>query len=111
MGSQTRLPGAEGDDAANRIVRRDADGDSISGNYLDAEAAHPAAQLREHFVARIALHSIQPTRMDRHHRPLHIYQIVFAQQLILSPIRSNQCAMRRRKAQPFDLLAVACGEG
>src|SRR5205085_8455152 len=35
----------EGDDAADGIVRRDADGHAISGNHLDSEAAHPAAEL------------------------------------------------------------------
>jgi hypothetical protein len=80
------LPCAEGDDAAHRIVGRDTDGDSIPGNYLDTKAAHPAAQLRQHFVPGITLHSIQPAGVDRDDGALHIYQIVFAQQIILSPI-------------------------
>ena len=73
------LPCAEGDDAADRIVRRDADGHAIARNDLDAEAAHPAAQLREHFVAGVALHAIQAPGMDGDDRALHIYEIVFAQ--------------------------------
>jgi hypothetical protein len=79
------LSGAEGDDSANRVIRRDADGDSIAGNDLDTKAAHPAAQLREHFVARITLHSVEAPGVDRYDCALHIYEVVFAQQLILSP--------------------------
>ena len=73
------LSGAEGDDAADGVVRRHADGDPVAGNDLDSKAAHPAAQLREHFVASIALHSVKPTGVDRDDRALHINQIVFAQ--------------------------------
>jgi hypothetical protein len=79
MESQTWLTRSEGDDAADRIVRRHADRDAISGNDLDTKAAHPAAQLREHFMAGVALHAIQPARMNGDYRPLHVYQIVFAQ--------------------------------
>jgi len=49
---------AEGYDAPDRIVRRDADGHAISRNYLDAEAAHSAAELGEDFVAGVALHAV-----------------------------------------------------
>ena len=73
------LSSAEGDDAADRVVGRDADGHAIAWNDLDAEAAHAAAQLREHFVAGVALHAIQPAGVDRHDRSLHVDQIVFAQ--------------------------------
>ncbi len=73
------LSGAEGDDAADGVVRRHTDGDPVTRNDLDSKAAHPAAQLREHFVARIALHAVKPTRVDRDDRALHINQIVFAQ--------------------------------
>jgi len=72
---------AEGDDAANGIVRGHANGDAIAGHYLDAEAAHPAAQLRKHLVALVALHAIQPAAVNRHHRALDINQIVLAQTL------------------------------
>ncbi len=78
------LSGAEGDDAADGVVRRHTDGDPVTRNDFDSKAAHPAAQLREHFVARIALHSVKPAGVDRHDGPLHINQIVLAQQLILS---------------------------
>jgi hypothetical protein len=98
------LPGAESDDASHGIVRGDADGHTISGYYLDSKPPHPAAQLREHFVPRITLHAIEPARMDRHYRSLHVDQIVFTQYLILFaqakasalrngvPRLSNQCA-------------------
>lgn len=77
--SQTWLSGSECDDAADGIVGRDAYSDSIPGNNLDAEAAHAPAQLRQHFVAGIALHSIKPAGVNRHDGSLHVYQIVFAQ--------------------------------
>jgi hypothetical protein len=70
---------AEGDDAANGIVRGDADGDAIPWNHLDPEAAHAAAQLREYFVALIALHTVEPAAVNRHDRALHVNQIVLAQ--------------------------------
>jgi hypothetical protein len=70
---------AEGDDAADRIVGRHANGDAIAGNNLDAESAHPAAQLSKDLVAGIALHAIKPAGMNRNYCPLHINQIVLAQ--------------------------------
>jgi hypothetical protein len=92
-----RLSGSEGDDAANRVVRRHANGDTIAGHDLDPEAAHPSAQLREHFMAGIALDAVQPTRVNGDHSPLHIDQIVFAQYLSLwvgagraSPVSARQ---------------------
>ena len=39
---------------------RHADGHAIAWHHLDAEAPHPAAQLREDLVARVALNPIQP---------------------------------------------------
>ena len=93
---------AEGDDAADRVVGRHADGDAITGNDFDAEAPHPAAQLREHFMSGIALHAIQAARVDGHHRSLHVDQIVFAQSahpfesLVRGvPGPSNECATVR----------------
>jgi hypothetical protein len=78
------LTGPEGDDSANRVVGRDADSDAIAGDDLDTEAAHPAAQLGENFVTCVALDAIKAARMDGNNGALHINQIVFAQQLILS---------------------------
>jgi hypothetical protein len=73
------LSSTEGDDAADRIVRGDADGHAITGDDLDSKAAHPAAQLREDFVTGVALNAIETTRMYRDDCALHINQIVFAQ--------------------------------
>jgi len=47
----------------------------------------------------IALHAIQASRMYRDDRTLHIYEIVFAQQLILSRKSSNECATGTLRAQ------------
>src|SRR5437868_3745162 len=61
------LARAERDNAPDRIVRRDADGHAIPRNYLDAEAAHAAAQLGEHFMASVTLHTVQPAAVNRNH--------------------------------------------
>jgi hypothetical protein len=79
----TALSGPESDDAADRVVRRYADGDSVTWNHFDSEAAHPAAQLCQHFMAGIALYAVQTAGVNRHHGSLHIYQIVFAQSGVL----------------------------
>jgi hypothetical protein len=71
--------GAEGDDAADGIVGRNADGHAIPGHYLDAEAPHPSAQLGEDFMSCVALHAIKAAGMNRDNGALHVYQIVFAQ--------------------------------
>jgi hypothetical protein len=73
------LASPEGDDAANRIVRRHADGHAISGDNLDSEAAHPAAELGQHFVAGIALYSVEAPTVHGHDSALHIDEIVLAQ--------------------------------
>ena len=52
------LSGSERDDAADRIVRGNADGDAVAGNDLDSETTHPAAQLRQNFVTSVTLHAI-----------------------------------------------------
>ena len=70
---------AEGDDAADGIVRRDADGYAVAWHHLDPEAAHAAAELGKHLVALIALHAVQTAAVDRHDGTLHINQIVLAQ--------------------------------
>ena len=77
--SVDELASAEGNDAANRIVRRNAYGDSIPGDHFDAEAAHPAAQLSQHFVARIDLHAIKTATMDGHDGALNINEVILAQ--------------------------------
>lgn len=96
-GSSMWLASAEGDDAANGVVRRYADGDAIAWNHLDAEAAHPAAQLCQDLVPLVALHAIQTAAVDRHDRPLHINQIVLAQ--MLSFLTINNCATPGRQLQ------------
>ena len=93
---------AEGDDAANGIVRRDTDGYSIAWNHLDPEAAHPAAELSQNLVALVAMHSVETTAVDRHDRALHIYQIILAQ-LLSFPIK--ECATFCRAMQ------TACSVG
>jgi hypothetical protein len=55
-----RLTCAEGDDAANRVVGRDAYCYPIAGHDFDAEPPHAATELGKHFVAGIALHAVQP---------------------------------------------------
>ena len=52
------LPGAEGDDSALGIVRRDADRDPIARHDLDAESPHPTAELCQHLVAGVYLHAV-----------------------------------------------------
>lgn len=73
------LARAEGNDAPNGIVRRDADGHAISRNHLDTEAAHPAAQLSEHFVSGITLHAVETAAVNRHDGALHVDEIVLTQ--------------------------------
>ena len=88
------LSRAESNDAAHWIVGRDAHRHAVTGDNLDAKAPHPAAQLCEHLVAGIALHAIQTPGVHRHYGSLHVDEIIFAQQLILSPNSSNECATR-----------------
>ena len=62
------------------------------GNNLDAEAAHPAAELGEHFVAGVALHAVKPAAVDRHDGALHVNQIVLAQTASNPFFSDNYCA-------------------
>jgi hypothetical protein len=73
------LAGPESDDAPDGIVRRYADGDAIPRNHFDAEAAHSSAELGQHFVAGVALHSVKTATVDGNHGALHVNQIVLAQ--------------------------------
>jgi hypothetical protein len=66
------LSGPEGDDAADGVVRRHANRDAITWNHFDPEAAHAAAQLREHFVPCVTLHAVEAARMDGHNGALHV---------------------------------------
>src|SRR4029077_9171800 len=69
----------ERDDATNRIVGRNPNGHPVAWNHFDAEAAHAAAQLREHLMAGVTLHAVEPAAVDRHDRALHVDQVVLAQ--------------------------------
>ncbi len=75
------LASAEGDDASDRIVGRDPNGDPIPRHHLDSETAHAAAQLGEHFMALITLHAVETATVDRDNRALHVNQIILAQKL------------------------------
>src|ERR671913_589791 len=86
-----RLAGPEGDDAADGIVRRHADGHAISRDNLDSEAAHPAAQLGEHFMPGVALHSVQSAAVHCDHGSLHVNQIVLAQTASSPFYSTNHC--------------------
>ena len=88
---------AEGDDAPNGIVRRDADGDPIARNHFDSETAHAAAELGQHFMAGVTLHAVKPSTMHGHHSALHVDQIVLAQ-LLANPfvLRDKHYAIPRR---------------
>ena len=78
----------ERNDAPNRIVGRDANGNPVAWNHFDAEAAHTAAQLGQHLVAGVTLHAVEPAAVNRHDRALHIDQIVLAQ-IASNPFSSN----------------------
>ena len=68
---------AERDDPAGRVVRGDADGDPVAGDDLDAEPAHPAAQLGQHLVAGIALHAVETAAVHCDDRALYVDEVVF----------------------------------
>jgi hypothetical protein len=55
------LSGSERNDAANRVIWGYTHGHAIAGNDFDSETPHSAAQLRQHFMSRIALDAVQPT--------------------------------------------------
>ena len=75
------LAGPEGDDAAHGIVGRNTYGHPIAWHHLDSEAAHSTAQLGQHFVAGVTLHTVKTATVNRHDCALHVYQIVLAQLL------------------------------
>jgi hypothetical protein len=66
------LSGSERNNAAHRIVRRNSNRDPVAWNNFDAETAHSAAQLGEHFVPGVTLDAIQPPAVHRHNRSLHV---------------------------------------
>jgi hypothetical protein len=73
------LASAERDDSSDRVVRRNANRYTIARNDFDAKAAHAAAELREHFVAGVALDAVEAAAMDGYHSALHVDEIVLAQ--------------------------------
>jgi hypothetical protein len=75
------LARAERDDAPDRIVRRNADGHAITRDDFDTEAAHSTAELGQHLMAGITLHSIQPATVHGDDGALHVNQIILAQLL------------------------------
>src|SRR5262245_13804776 len=83
------LSSAECDDPSNRVVRRDSHRDAIAGDDLDAEAAHPAAELGQDFVTGIALHAVKTPAVHRDDGALHIDQIVLAQTASVPFLRTN----------------------
>jgi hypothetical protein len=111
------LPGAECDDAANRIVGGNADRDPVAGNNLDAKPPHAPAELGQNFMPGVALHSVKAPAMHRHDCSLHVDQIVFAQtgsksfparlipRLRESPVSEkssgNDCATKGRSTADF----------
>ena len=84
------LASAEGDDASDGVVGRDSHGDPITRNDLNTEAAHPAAQLGQHFVAGVHLHAIEAAAMHGDHGALDINEIVLTQ--IRSPFNRSSIA-------------------
>jgi hypothetical protein len=89
------LARAEGDDAPDGIVRRNADSHPISWNHLDAKAAHPAAELGENLVAGVALHAVETAAMNSHHSALHVNEIVLAQPASNPFLRQTLCHIGR----------------
>ena len=89
------LAGTEGDDAPDRIVRRDANGHAIARDYLDAEAAHSAAELSQHLMPCVALHAVKTAAVDRDHGALHINEIILAQLLARPSFKQTLCHIGR----------------
>jgi len=79
MLGKPKLACAEGDDAADRVVRRDANGNPVARHDFDPKPAHAPAELREHLVARVALHAVEPTAVHRNDGALNINQVVLTQ--------------------------------
>jgi hypothetical protein len=76
---EAKLACAEGDDAADGVVRRDANGDPVARHDFDPEPTHAPAELREHLVARVALHAVEATAVHRNDGALNINQVVLTQ--------------------------------
>jgi len=107
--SAQRLAGPERDDASDGIVGRHANGHAISRDNLDAEAAHSAAELSQHFMAGVALNAVKAAAVNGHHGTLHVDEIVLAQ-TASSPFMflNKHCATLRA---PRSRLTAAAGFG
>jgi hypothetical protein len=94
----------EGDDASDGIVGGHPDGHAISRDNFDAEAAHAAAELGQHFVAGVALNSVKAPAVDGHYRTLHVDEIVLAQ-TASNPFvfLNNNCATFQASGSKFTL--------
>ena len=88
-----RLPCTEGDDAALRVIRRNADGDPVARHHLDAKPPHTSAQLCENFVSGVDLHAVEAAAVNRDDGALHVNQIVFTHS-ILWPVAALDCSGR-----------------
>jgi hypothetical protein len=66
------LTRAECDDAADWIVGRDPDGHAVAWNNFDSESPHTAAELREHFMAGVALNTVETSAVHCHDGSLHV---------------------------------------
>jgi hypothetical protein len=97
--SKRSLSRAESDDSADRVIGRDAHGDTVARNHLDAKAAHATAQLRQYLVTRIALDPVKPAGMNGYYGSLHIYEIVLAQSAHPFTKYSNECATPAKYVQ------------
>jgi hypothetical protein len=76
---EAKLTCAEGNDAANRVVRRDAHGNPIARHDFDTEPPHAATELGKYLVAGVALHAVEPTAVYRDDGTLNVNQIVLTQ--------------------------------
>jgi hypothetical protein len=81
MMGKPRLTCAEGDDAANRVVGRDAHRYPIAWHDFDAEPPHAATELGQHFVAGITLHTVEAAAMHRDDGTLDVDEIVLTQSM------------------------------
>jgi hypothetical protein len=78
---EAKLTCAEGDDAADRVIRRDTDGNPVARNDFDSEPPHAATELGKHLVTGIALHAVEPSAVHRDDGTLNVNEIVLTQSI------------------------------